>query len=163
MSLRLFPAGFFILLAACGDSGPTGQAKDPMSRTDDLWPGLRRAAMRPMPSAEEVEAACDKAIEHSIAETEKNGGIVDPTYYDFPVRNPVCEAEPGSASTILCRFEQATIYEVLPTPEQRREALKRMRPGDWQPHRARLVSVGGSAYSEWIAPAGCEPLPKPAP
>jgi hypothetical protein len=158
----LLLAGFVVVLAACGDSGPGGRAKDPMARTDDLWMGLRRAAMRPMPTAQEVESACDKAIAHTIAEAEKGGAIVDPTYYDYPVRNPVCEAEPGSASTILCRFEMATIYQVLPSPEQRREALQRMRPGDWQPYRARLVSVGGSAYSEWLAPAGCEPVPKPA-
>jgi hypothetical protein len=158
---RLLPAGLFILLAACGDSTTTAPAKDPMARTDDLWPGLRRAAMRPMPGAEEVEAVCRKASDRFIAEMEKGGAIVDPTYYDYPVRNPVCEAEPGSASTILCRFEQATIYRVLPTPDERREALKRMRPGDWQPYRARLISVGGSAYSEWIAPAGCGPVPKP--
>jgi hypothetical protein len=162
MSGRLVLAGFFLLPGACGDSPQAERAKDPMARTDDLWPGLERAAMRAPPSALEVETACNKAISHSIAETEKSGGIVDPTYYDYPVRNPVCAPEPGSASTILCRFELATIYEVLPSPEQRREALKRMRPGDWQPYRARLVSVGGSDYSEWIAPAGCEPVPKPA-
>src|SRR5690348_11045976 len=87
--ILLFPA-----VAACGDSGPSGPAADPMSRTDDLMPGLRRAAMRAMPGAAEVEAACDAAIRHSIAEMEKNGAIVDPTYYEYPVRNPVCAPEP---------------------------------------------------------------------
>jgi hypothetical protein len=162
MSIRLFAAGFFLLLAACGDSGPADRPKDPMARTDDLWPGLRRVAMRPLPNAAEVESACRKASDRFIAEAEKKGAIVDPTYYDYPVRNPVCAAEAGSASTILCRFEQATIYTVLPTAEQRIDALKRMRPSDWEPHQARLVTVGGSVYSEWIAPAGCGPVPKPA-
>ena len=150
-------------VAACGDSGPSIPAADPMSRTDDLWPGLRRAAMRPMPGAAEVEAACDEATRHSIAEMEKNGAIVDPTYFDYPVRNPVCELEPGSASTILCRFEQSTVYQAFPTPEQRIQALNRMRPSDWKPYQARLVSVGGQSYSEWIAPAGCEPASNPKP
>src|SRR5690349_8287906 len=120
--ILLLPAA---AVAACGDSGPDGPATDPNSRTDDLWPGLRRAAMRPMPGAVEVEAACDEATRHSIAEMEKSGAIVDPTYFDYPVRDPVCEPEPGSASTILCRFEQSTVHQAFPTPEQRIAALKR--------------------------------------
>jgi hypothetical protein len=112
-----------------------------------------------MPTAEDVERACSEASRRSIAESEKQGAIVDPTYYDLPVRNPVCRPEPDSVSTLNCRFEQATIDIAFPTAEQRREALKRMRPSDWEPWQARLVYLAGAG---WSAPQECQPVARPA-
>ena len=131
-----------------------------MARTDDLWPGFRRAAATGVPGAAEIETACLEASSHFKEEAEKTPGTyIDPSYFDYPVRNPVCRPEPGAASTLECRFEQAEIMIEFPSPEQRREQLARMKEKDWTPHRVRLVfAEQGLGGPRWIAPAGCEPV-----
>jgi hypothetical protein len=146
----------FLLLAG---AAACDRKPDPMARTDDIWPGARRAAATSMPNAVDIERICQEASVHWQRDIESRGGIVDPSYYEYPVRNPVCRPEPGSPSTLNCRFEQATIYHEMPTEAQRKEALARMKGADWKPSAARLVFVSGAG---WIAPAGCQPIPVPS-
>ena len=154
MTIKALPVvGMLLAAAACSEP-------DPVARTDDLWPGFRRAAAKGAPGAAEIENACQEAFGHFKEEAEKTPGTyIDPSYFDYPVRNPVCRPEAGAASTLQCRFEQAEIMIEFPSPEQRREQLARMKDRDWTPYRVRLVFVrqplGGA---RWIAPAGCEPL-----
>jgi hypothetical protein len=150
---RLLTAALLLGLSACGDDPPAAKS-DAGARTNDLSAGPAPTAA--MPSAQEVESACSRAAWQAIAEDERRG-IVDPSFEEYPVRNPVCRPEPGAAAAMICRFDQATIFIEMPTPEQRRESLKRMKAQDWKPFEARLVRVG-SARSEWVAPSGCQPV-----
>ena len=152
MKLIVWLMPLFALTGAC-------EKPDPLSRTDDLWPGLRRAAATAFPDSEGIERACAEASAHFKEEAEKTPGTyVDPTYHDYPVRNPVCEWEAASAATAGCRFEQAEIYIMFPSDRQRAEELRRMKASDWKPYRACLVHVrAGPGGSRWIAPRGCEP------
>ena len=144
--------------AACGKGAPE-------ARTDDLWPRLRRAPAKALPTAAEVERACSEAFAHFKEEAEKTPGTyIDPTYFDYPVRNPQCRAEPGAASTLNCRFEQSEVMIQFPSVEERAAEIARMKDKDWTPHEVRLVFVAGAlGEGRWIAPAGCKPVPPPAP
>ncbi|HYJ53184.1 MAG TPA: hypothetical protein VEW04_08420, partial [Allosphingosinicella sp.] len=85
----------------------SGCERDPMARTDDLWPRFHRAAATAFPAAEQIELSCAEASAHFRTEAEKTPGTyVDPEYADYPVRKPRCRWEEGSASTAICRFEQ---------------------------------------------------------
>src|SRR5688500_19543396 len=98
-------------LSACDDGNPAAPVTPagPMARTDDLWPGHGRVAVAALPGAAEIESACAEAWSHSIREAEKANPslIVDPSYHEYPVRNPVCELDTGTVSTVNSRFEQA--------------------------------------------------------
>jgi hypothetical protein len=144
----------FLLLAA------SACERDPMARTDDLWPGFHRAAATEFPTADEIELGCGQASAHFKEEAEKTPGTyVDPELADFPVRNPLCRWEEGSASTALCRFEQTMIAWGDPSDKPRQEILAELKDRDWDPLRVRMVRVKGPSDSRWIAPAGCERLP----
>ena len=135
--------------------------RDPMARTDDLWPRFRRAAVAAFPTEDEIERACGEAAAHFKEEAEKTPGTyVDLEYYDYPVRNPVCRWELEAASTAICRFEISEVPIVSPTAEELADALRRMREEDWRPNRARLVYVTSFGYRRWIAPRGCEAEPR---
>ena len=153
MTFRLLPL-LAVAASACD--------RDPMARTDDLWPRFHRAAATALPTAEEIELACGEASAHFKDEAEKTPGTyVDPEFADFPTRKPVCRWEEGSASTAICRFEQTIIPWGAPPDRERRDVLADLRDSDWNPHRVRMVRVNGPSDSRWIAPAGCERLPGP--
>ena len=140
------------IAAGCGEA-------DPMARTDDLWPGHRRAAVTAFPTGPEIEDACAGANLHFKEEAEKTPG----TYVDLEigidhrVRNPDCRWE--AASTALCRFDVTMVSWDL-TEEQRAAAMRTTREEDWEPHQARLVYVTRGPDSEhWIAPSGCQREP----
>ena len=136
--------------------------RDPAARTDDLRPGLQRAAATQFPTADEIEFACAEAADHFKREAEKTPGThVDLELADFPVRKPLCRWEEGSVSTALCRFEQTMIAWGDPSGKAREDILAERKDRDWDPLRARLVRVKGLSESRWIAPAGCERLPAP--
>lgn len=136
--------------------------REPAARTDDLRPGLQRAAATRFPTADEIEFACAEAADYFKREAEKTPGTyVDLELADFPVRKPLCRWEAGSASTALCRFEQTMISWGDPSGKPREAILAELKDRDWDPLRARLVRVKGLSASRWIAPAGCERLPKP--
>ena len=134
---------------------------DPIARSDDLWPGFRRAAVAALPDAAAIEIACFEAWTRSLAGRAKADptGIVDPDVHEYPVRDPVCRWEAGSASTADCRFQRAEIRIALPTARERTAALRRTRDRDWLPFRARLVYARtGARDSRWIAPRQCRPV-----
>jgi hypothetical protein len=138
----------FVTVLLMTAAGGCGEA-DPMARTDDLWPGHRRAATQVFPGAEAVEAACGRAALYLKEVAERTPGTqVDLEFGDYPVRNVRCRWEPGSAATALCRFETTPVS----FGGDRAAALRR--PGlQWDAMEARLVHVGGEAG--WIAPEGC--------
>lgn len=134
--------------------------RDPMARTDDLWPHFKRAAATAFPTAEEIELGCGEASAHFKEEAEKTPGTyVDVELADYPVRKPLCRWEAGSASTALCRFERTVIPWGVPSDKPRQELLAGLEDRDWEPHRVRMVRVRGPSDSRWIAPQGCERLP----
>jgi hypothetical protein len=147
------------LLLLCLAVAASACERDPMARTDDLWPGLRRAVATAVPTSAEIEAACFQATLHFKDEAEKTPGtFVDLEYADYPVRKTQCRWELGSASTAICRFEQ-TILPWGQSEEQRREAFARLKDRDWELHEVRMVRVQGGSASRWIAPDGCKRLP----
>jgi hypothetical protein len=135
------------VLAAAGGCGEA----DPMARTDDLWPGHKRAATEAFPSGAAVEAACGRATMYLKEVAERTPGTyvdLDLPLADHPVRNVRCRWEPGSAATAFCRFE------TTPVSTERDRAAELRRHGlEWSAMEARLVHVGGEAG--WIAPEGC--------
>ncbi|HEU0135190.1 MAG TPA: hypothetical protein VFR28_10230 [Allosphingosinicella sp.] len=148
---RLALAAALLALSAC--------ERDPMARTDDLWPGLSRAPATAFPTAEDIESACFQANIHFKDEVEKTpGNHVDLEYADYPVRRARCSWEAGSASTALCTFDQ-TMLSWGQSEEERRRAFVRLRDHDWEPHEARLVKVAGPRTPRWIAPRGCRRVP----
>jgi hypothetical protein len=147
-----------LALVACGEGNP-------LDTRDDLWEGFRHADAGALPTAEDLEAACSEAFSHFKEEAEKTPGTyVDPSYHAYPVRNPVCRAETGTRSTVQGGFEQAEIMIPMPTVEERKSSLERMKESDWRRYRARLVfAANGPGTQRWIAPKGCEPVSAPLP
>jgi hypothetical protein len=127
-----------------------------MAGTDDLWPRFHRVAATGFPTPAQIQLGCGEAAVHFKEEAEKTPGTyVDLEFADYPVRRPQCRWEQGSASTAICRFEQAEISWNGPSEEQ----LRRLKDRDWKPHQVRMVRVEGPSSSLWIAPDGCKPLP----
>lgn len=148
---RLALASAVLALAAC--------ERDPMARTDDLWPGLSRAPATAFRTPEDIESACFQATLHFKEEIEKTpGNYVDIEHADYPVRKARCRWEQGSASTALCAFDQTMMPWGQPE-EQRRALLARLKDRDWERHEVRMVRIKGRGASRWIAPEGCKRLP----
>ena len=149
--------GLLLLLAVAASACE----RDPMARTDDLWPRFHRAAATAFPTAEEIELACGEASLRFKQEAEQTPGTyVDLDFADFPARRPQCRWEEGSASTAVCRFERVVIPWGAESDKPRRAWLAALKDRDWEPHRVRMVRVRGPSDSRWIAPAGCQRLPE---
>lgn len=150
----------WLLLALA--AAATACDRDPMNRTDDLWPGLRRAPATAFPSSDQIAMACFQARIHFKQEAEKTPGThVDLEDVELLVRKPQCRWEQGSASTALCRFEMESL-SLGQSEAERRDSLAYLNGRDWDPHQARMVLVT-SLGPGWVVPEGCNRVPEPEP
>jgi hypothetical protein len=150
LKLKIGIVALFLAAGACAEA-------DPIERTDDLWPGYRRAAAAAFPDAGAIEGACAGAAMHFKEVAERTPGThVDLELADFPVRSARCRWEPGSAATAICLFDQTSIA----FDDDRRSVVRRPR-SEWTAMEARLVHVGGDRGGNWIAPEGCAVAPPP--
>ena len=135
----------FVLLCAFG-------CREQVSVPPDEEPGqdFELPAPTHFPTSRDIEQACSEAVRTAIRDAP---GIVHPTHFDYPVRDPQCRWTEERPHAAECSFEQSTVAIEFPTEEQREGAMRSMKARDWRPFRATLVR----APSHWVAPAGCHP------
>ena len=99
----------FVLLCAFG-------CREQVSVPPDEEPGqdFELPAPTHFPTSRDIEQACSEAVRTAIRDAP---GIVHPTHFDYPVRDPQCRWTEERPHAAECSFEQSTVAIVSHHPQ----------------------------------------------